>query len=111
MVGLFYILCILAIACQGHWPYIYVYRAMKPARQENEQMTNLTALINRAAARTTTHYAAQKGIFFDSMDDMIAKVEAEGFSTQQNDGERALVGHKVWMTRHGVITPVNTSNL
>jgi hypothetical protein len=84
---------------------------MKPANQENEQMTNLTALINRAAADTTTYYAAQKGIFFDSMDDMIAKVEAEGFSTQQNDGERVLVGHKVWMTRHGVVTPVNTSNL
>ena len=74
-------------------------------------MTKLTALINRAAADTTTYYAAQKGIFFDGMDDMIAKIEAEGFSTQQNDGERVLVGFKVWMTRHGVITPVNTSNL
>ena len=39
-------------------------------------MTNLTALINRAAASDTTYYAAQKGIFFDGMDDMIAKVEA-----------------------------------
>lgn len=74
-------------------------------------MTNLTALINRAAADTTAYYAAQKGIFFDSMDDMIAKVEAEGHSTQQNDGHRVLVGSKVWMTRYGVITPVNTSNL
>jgi hypothetical protein len=53
----------------------------------------------------------QAGIFFDGMDDLITAVEAEGFSTQQNDGERVLVGHKVWMTAHGVITPVNTSNL
>ena len=30
---------------------------------------------------------------------------------QQNDGERVLVAHKVWMTRHGVATPVKTSNL
>ena len=74
-------------------------------------MNKLTALINRAANDTTTYYAAQKGIFFDSMEDMIAQIVALGFSTQQNDGERVLIGHKVWMTRHGVITPVNTSNL
>jgi hypothetical protein len=74
-------------------------------------MTKLTALINRAAATNTKFYAVQAGIFFDGMDDVIAAVEAEGFSTQQNDGERVLVGHKVWMTAHGVITPVNTSNL
>jgi len=74
-------------------------------------MTKLTTLINRAANDSTTYYAAQQGIFFDSMDDMIAEVEDAGFSTQQNDGERVLVGFKVWMTRYGVITPVNTSNL
>lgn len=73
-------------------------------------MNKLTSLINCAASNNTTYFAAQKGIFFDSMDDMIAAVEAEGFSTQQNDGERVLVGHKVWMTRHGVITPINTLN-
>jgi len=71
----------------------------------------ITALINRAASRNTTTYAAQKGIFFDSMDDMIAKIKAEGLSTQQNDGERVLVAFKVWMTHYGVITPMNTSNL
>lgn len=74
-------------------------------------MTKLAALINRAANSRTTYYAAQQGIFFDSMADMIAEVEAAGFSTQQNDGERVLVGFKVWMTRHGAIAPVNTSNL
>ena len=74
-------------------------------------MTKLAGLINRAASGNTTYFAAQKGIFFDSMDDMISKVEAEGFSTQQNDGERVLVGFKVWMTRYGVMTPMNTSNL
>jgi len=74
-------------------------------------MDNLTTLINRAANGTTTYYAAQKGMFFDSMDDLIKRVEALGFSTQQNDGDRVLVGHAVWMTRYGVATPVNTSNL
>ena len=74
-------------------------------------MTKLTALINRAATNHTTFYAVQAGIFFDGMDDVIAAVEAEGFSTQQNDGERVLVGHNVWMTAHGVITPAKTSNL
>jgi len=45
------------------------------------------------------------------MSDMIAKLNAEGLATQQNDGERALVAHKVWMTRYGVATPVTTTNL
>ena len=71
----------------------------------------LTALINTASATYTAQFAAQRGIFFDSMADMIAKLNAEGLATQQNDGERVLVAHKVWMTRHGVATPVTTSNL
>ena len=74
-------------------------------------MNTLTALINTAASTNTTRFAAQRGIFFDSMSDMIAKLHAEGLATQQNDGERVLVSNKVWMTRHGVATPVNTSNL
>jgi len=71
----------------------------------------LTALINTASAANTTRFAAQRGIFFDSMSDMVAKLNAEGLTMQQNDGERVLVSNKVWMTRHGVATPVNTSNL
>lgn len=74
-------------------------------------MTKLSALINRAAASTTTHYAAQKGIFFEGIEDVVAKVKAEGFSVQQNDGKRVLVGFKVWVTEHGVMTPANTCNL
>ena len=74
-------------------------------------MSELEKFINRAAASTTTYYAAQKGIFFDDMDDMVHKVQQLGFSVNQNDGERALVGSKVWLTRHGVATSVNTANL
>ena len=74
-------------------------------------MTALTALINTASATNTTRFAAQRGIFFDGMTDMVAKLNAEGLATQQNDGERVLVSHKVWMTRHGVVTPVTTTNL
>ena len=71
----------------------------------------LADLVNTASATHTTRFAAQRGIFFDSMADMIAKLNAEGLATQQNDGERALVAHKVWMTRYGVATPVTTTNL
>ena len=74
-------------------------------------MNTLTALINTASATHTTRFAAQRGIFFDSMADMVAKLNAEGLSTQQNDGERVLVANKVWMTRYGVATPVTTTNL
>jgi hypothetical protein len=45
------------------------------------------------------------------MSDLVAKLNAEGLTMQQNDGERVLVSNKVWMTRHGVATPINTSNL
>ena len=75
------------------------------------KMYTLTALINTASATYTAQFAAQRGIFFDSMADMIAKLNAEGLSTQQNDGERVLVAHKVCMTRYGVATPVTTTNL
>ena len=74
-------------------------------------MNTLTALINTASATNKTRFAAQRGIFFDSMSDMVAKLNAEGLTMQQNDGERVLVSNKVWMTRHGVATPVNNSNL
>ena len=74
-------------------------------------MNTLTSLINTAASTSTTRFAAQRGIFFDSMSDMVAKLNAEGLTMQQNDGERVLVAHKVWMTRYGVATPVTTTNL
>jgi hypothetical protein len=74
-------------------------------------MNTLTSLINTASATNTTRFAAQRGIFFDSMSDMVAKLNAEGLTMQQNDGERVLVSNKVWMTRHGVATPVTTANL
>ena len=74
-------------------------------------MKTITALINTASATNTTRFAAQRGIFFDSMSDMVAKLNAEGLTMQQNDGERVLVSNKVWMTRHGVATPVTTTNL
>ena len=50
----------------------------------------LTALINTASAANTTRFAAQRGIFFDSMSDMVAKLNAEGLTMQQNDGEREI---------------------
>ena len=74
-------------------------------------MNTLSAQINTSASTNTARFAAQRGIFFDSMSDMVAKLNAEGLTMQQNDGERVLVSNKVWMTRHGVATPVNTSNL
>ena len=48
-------------------------------------MNTLTALINTASATHTTRFAAQRGIFFDSMSDMIAKLNAEGLATRQNE--------------------------
>ena len=54
---------------------------MRQANQENDMITisnakTLTALINTASATNTTRFAAQRGIFFDSMADMICLAAA-----------------------------------
>lgn len=73
-------------------------------------MKTMKSLINLAAAKNTVFYAAQQGIFFADINDLIAKLESDGFRTQQNNGGEVLVDHKVWVTRHGVINPIrNTS--
>ena len=42
---------------------------------------------------------------------VLIAAQQEGLSVTQNDGERFLINNTAWMTRHGVIRAVNTSNL
>ena len=72
-------------------------------------MKTMTALINRAVASNTVYFAAQHRIFFTDMNDLIAKLESEGLRTQQICGDEVLVGHKAWVTRHGVINPIRNN--
>ena len=65
----------------------------------------LTDLINIAHASHQTRFAAQHGIFFDGMDDVLAVLVAAGHQVQQCDGTRVLVNHKAWVTKHGVVHP------
>jgi hypothetical protein len=68
-------------------------------------MTSLTRLINLTAAFHATRSAAQVGIFFDNMADMIAKLTADGHNVTQPSSDRALVNNAVWITVYGVTYP------
>tara|TARA_Y100001951_G_scaffold66684_1_gene53656 strand:- start:357 stop:581 length:225 start_codon:yes stop_codon:yes gene_type:complete len=74
-------------------------------------MKTMRSLINLAVANNDVFYAAQERIFFADMNDLIAKLESEGCKTQQNDGDRVLVDHKAWVTRHGVIYPIRNNSV
>jgi len=72
-------------------------------------MTTITTLINIAAATKTTRFAAQRGIFIDNMEQLVAMLTEAGHKMQQNDGKRVLVDHTAWVTAHGVIHPVRAT--
>jgi|VirMetMinimDraft_7_1064189.scaffolds.fasta_scaffold533128_2 hypothetical protein len=74
-------------------------------------MTKLTRLINLTVANHASRSAAQIGLFFDNMDEVCAALIADGHKIQQRNNEMVLVNHSVWMTKHGVTYPVNSSNL
>jgi hypothetical protein len=65
----------------------------------------ISDLINIARSNNETRFSAQHGIFFDCMDDLVAKLTDAGHQLQQNDGTRVLVDHKAWVTKHGVVHP------
>ena len=70
-------------------------------------MTSLTRLINLTAAFHASRSAAQVGIFFDDMTDMISKLVDDGHKVTQQSNDRALVNNAVWITVHGVTYPVS----
>jgi len=72
---------------------------------------NITTLINIAVATHTTRFAAQKGIFIDNMEQLVTMLTDAGHKLQQNYGDRVLVDHSAWVTKHGVIYPVSGCNL
>jgi hypothetical protein len=73
--------------------------------------TTISTLIHTAVASHQTRFAAQHGIFIDSMERLIEVLGANGHKLTQNDGVRVLVDNTAWVTRHGVIDPVSGSNL
>jgi hypothetical protein len=68
-------------------------------------------IVNRASSRYTVTYAAQKGVFFESMDDLCATLGDAGFGLTQRYADRVLAGYKAWVSVDGVVTPINSSNL
>ena len=76
----------------------------------------ITETMNRAAARDTINdfYLIQTGAFhlpYGDTDAMAKAARQEGLNVTQNDGERFLINNTAWMTRHGVIRAIDTSNL
>jgi hypothetical protein len=68
--------------------------------------STITNIITRSVSRNTVGFAAQQGVFFDSMADVIKALHAAGHKTQQNYGDVVLVDHVAWITQHGVVHPV-----
>ena len=80
-------------------------------------MTNIiTHTMHRAVnhGSIVNYYLIQTGAFdlpYGDTDAMACAAEREGLTVTQNDGERFLINNTAWMTRHGVIRAVDTSNL
>lgn len=77
-------------------------------------------IITRTMYRAANHgklidfYLIQTGAFnlpYGDTEAMAQAAQDEGLTVTQNDGERFLLNNTAWMTRHGVIRAVNTSNL
>lgn len=77
-------------------------------------------IITRTMYRAANHgqlidfYLIQTGAFnlpYGDTEAMAQAAQSEGLTVTQNDGERFLLNNTAWMTRHGVIRAVNTSNL
>lgn len=77
-------------------------------------------IITRTMYRAANHgklidfYLIQSGAFdlpYGDTEAMAQAAQDEGLTVTQNDGERFLLNNTAWMTRHGVIRAVNTSNL
>mgnify|MGYP000105312355 FL=1 len=67
----------------------------------------ISKLINTAYNTHERQFCAQSGIFFHGdMDKVIKTLKSAGHHVQQNDGIRALIDHKVWISRNGVIEPI-----
>ena len=76
----------------------------------------ITKTMHRAASHGSivNYYLIQAGAFdlpYGDTDAMAKAAQKEGLTVAQNDGERFLINNTAWMTRHGVIRAVNTSNL
>jgi len=76
----------------------------------------ITRTMHRAAnhGSIVNYYLIQSGAFdlpYGDTGAMQRAAEREGLTVTQNDGERFLINNTAWMTRHGVIRAVNTSNL
>tara|TARA_R110002110_G_scaffold175387_6_gene378928 strand:+ start:2045 stop:2257 length:213 start_codon:yes stop_codon:yes gene_type:complete len=68
--------------------------------------STITNIIARSVSRNTVGFAAQHGVFFDSMTDVMETLHAAGHKTQQNYDDVVLVDHVAWVTQHGVVHPI-----
>jgi len=76
----------------------------------------ITKTMRRAVSHGSivNYYLIQSGAFslpYGDTNAMANAAQKEGLSVTQNDGERFLINNTAWMTRHGVIRAVSTSNL
>jgi len=76
----------------------------------------ITKTMYRAAnhGQLVNFYLIQTGAFhlpYGNTEAMAKAAQDEGLTVTQNDGERFLINNTAWMTKHGAIRAINTSNL
>ena len=76
----------------------------------------MTRTMHRAAnhGQLISFPLIQAGAFdlpYGDADAMAKAAQDEGLTVTQNDGERFIINNTAWMTKHGVIRALDTSNL
>jgi len=76
----------------------------------------ITKTMYRAAnhGQLVNFYLIQTGAFhlpYGNTEAMAKAAQDEGLTVTQNDGERFLINNTAWITKHGAIRAINTSNL
>lgn len=76
----------------------------------------ITRTMHRAAShdKLVSFYLIQAGAFdlpYGDAGAMAKAAQDEGLTVTQSDGERFIINNTAWMTKHGVIRSLDTSNL
>lgn len=76
-------------------------------------MTTITQAARIAASRYADYWLHQvnRALPYGDIDAMVAKARAEGSTVTQVTPGRFLINHSAWVSVHGCVSPVRTSNL
>ena len=89
-------------------------------QKQNMEIKAMQNIITRTMHRAASHdklvsfYLIQTGAFdlpYGDAGAMAKAAQDEGLTVTQSDNERFIINNTAWMTKHGVIRALDTSNL